>query len=346
MGKMNMKSETKLSPIMTAEQCSGLSDDELKLMANTFGEKCQQAAKKTVEDAITAGTALLVMRERVPHGEWSKWLASNWDYTRQTAQTYLTLAVNVKRFTNRTPDSIREAMRVIADQPADKAEQTEIVPRAERKTGRVEVEKVGQTVVQADAVKPEKDSDPTPAPKTTTKHSAATAKAREADRPAPQIVTPVIVEEPAATKEPDDPFRYCTFDTIIEIAIGKLSDSDDQRKQAAKRLRKLADKLDPPKPSAKFQRPDLDECLQFFQEHNNDEGETFFDFYESKGWLVGKVSMKDWKAAGRKWIRENQHNGKGISNGKQSAAQAREQGNADAFAQLRLAISNQQSGET
>ena len=145
-----MKSETKLSPIMTAEQCSGLSDDELKLMANTYGEKCQQAAKKTVEDAITAGTALLVMRERVPHGEWSKWLASNWDYTRQTAQTYLTLAVNVKRFTNRTPDSIREAMRVIADQQADEADQPEVVPRSERKTGRVAVEKPGQTAVQPD----------------------------------------------------------------------------------------------------------------------------------------------------------------------------------------------------
>jgi hypothetical protein len=234
---------------------------------------------------------------------------------------------------------------MIAEQPADVAESA-IVPRSERKTGCVAVEKVGHTVVQADKPRPKKDDDPSPAPKTNTKHSPATAKAKEADRPAPQTVTPVFVSEPKATKEPDDPFRYCTFDTIIEIAIGKLSDSDDQRKQAAKRLRKLADKLDPPKPSAKFQRPDLDECLEFFQQHDSDQGETFFDFYESKGWLVGKVSMKDWKAAGRKWIRENQHNGKAISNGRQSAAQAREQANADSFAQLRLAISREQSGET
>jgi hypothetical protein len=124
-----------------------------------------------------------------------------------------------------------------------------------------------------------------------------------------------------------------------------LKASADDPKKRARELRKAADELDPPKPSAKFQRPDLDECLEFFQEHDSNQGETFFDFYESKGWLVGKVSMKNWQAAGRKWIRENQQNGIN-SNGRQSAAQAREQSNADSFAQLRLAISQEQSGET
>ena len=28
---------------------------------------------------------------------------------------------------------------------------------------------------------------------------------------------------------------------------------------------------------------------------------TFYDFYESKGWLVGKNKMKNWKAAVRTW---------------------------------------------
>ena len=31
------------------------------------------------------------------------------------------------------------------------------------------------------------------------------------------------------------------------------------------------------------------------------DAETFFDFYEAKGWRVGKDSMKDWKAAVRTW---------------------------------------------
>ena len=36
--------------------------------------------------------------------------------------------------------------------------------------------------------------------------------------------------------------------------------------------------------------------------------EKFIDFYESKGWMVGKNKMKDWKAAVRTWERsESKH---------------------------------------
>ena len=34
---------------------------------------------------------------------------------------------------------------------------------------------------------------------------------------------------------------------------------------------------------------------------NNVNANKFFDFYESKGWLVGKNKMKNWKAAVRTW---------------------------------------------
>lgn len=33
------------------------------------------------------------------------------------------------------------------------------------------------------------------------------------------------------------------------------------------------------------------------------DGERFCDFYASKGWLVGRSKMKDWKAAARNWAR-------------------------------------------
>ncbi len=33
------------------------------------------------------------------------------------------------------------------------------------------------------------------------------------------------------------------------------------------------------------------------------EAEKFCDFYESKGWMVGKNKMKDWKAAVRNWLK-------------------------------------------
>ena len=39
-------------------------------------------------------------------------------------------------------------------------------------------------------------------------------------------------------------------------------------------------------------------CLE---RNNNIDAETFFDFYESKDWLVGKNKMKNWKACIRTW---------------------------------------------
>lgn len=35
----------------------------------------------------------------------------------------------------------------------------------------------------------------------------------------------------------------------------------------------------------------------------NKESESFCDFYASKGWMVGKNKMKDWKAAVRNWLK-------------------------------------------
>lgn len=35
-------------------------------------------------------------------------------------------------------------------------------------------------------------------------------------------------------------------------------------------------------------------------------GQDFIDFYDSKGWMIGKNPMKDWKAAVRTWKRMNE----------------------------------------
>ena len=41
---------------------------------------------------------------------------------------------------------------------------------------------------------------------------------------------------------------------------------------------------------------------------NNVDCETFYDFYESKDWLIGKNKMKDWKACVRTWEKRNKIN--------------------------------------
>ena len=56
------------------------------------------------------------------------------------------------------------------------------------------------------------------------------------------------------------------------------------------------------KKNTKFQKPSLDEIRVYCQERGNQvDPEKFFNFYESKGWVVGKSPMKDWKAAVRTW---------------------------------------------
>jgi hypothetical protein len=51
-----------------------------------------------------------------------------------------------------------------------------------------------------------------------------------------------------------------------------------------------------------FQKPSLDDIREYcISRSNKVDPEQFFNFYESKGWVVGKSPMKDWRAAVRTW---------------------------------------------
>jgi len=57
-----------------------------------------------------------------------------------------------------------------------------------------------------------------------------------------------------------------------------------------------------------FKKPTLDEVKEYCEERNNGiDAETFINFYESKGWMVGKNKMKDWKACIRTWEKKSRH---------------------------------------
>lgn len=56
------------------------------------------------------------------------------------------------------------------------------------------------------------------------------------------------------------------------------------------------------KGSSRFQKPSLEEIRQYCISRGNQvDPEQFFNFYESKGWMVGRSHMKDWMAAVRTW---------------------------------------------
>ena len=279
----------------------GMALETLAEAANDAGEQVEKHAKSAVSIAVTAGKALMAAKSQVPHGEWLGWLGKNWNYSPSTAQNYMLIANTQHAGNLADAKSVREALRIITDAKQEK--DSEIVPRAERKTGRVEVQEVGQTVVQADhsvdvskmvdenAVKAE--------PKTNTKHSPATAKAREADRPAPMIITPVIIEEPPTV--PDEP---TLADWPVSEIIGFLKASAGEPKKRARELRKAADELDPP---TKFVKPTVEDVTEYCRERkNNIDAEMFVAHYAANGWkLANGNKLNDWKSAVITWEKRN-----------------------------------------
>ena len=82
---------------------------------------------------------------------------------------------------------------------------------------------------------------------------------------------------------------YIGKDSIGKVSIDKDSKVESVRGEKAKR----------------FYPPTLDEVKQYCEERkNNIDPMAFIDFYSSKGWMIGKNRMKDWKAAVRTWERK------------------------------------------
>ena len=61
--------------------------------------------------------------------------------------------------------------------------------------------------------------------------------------------------------------------------------------------------------SVSFKKPTVSDIKDYCLERkNNIDAETFYDFYESKNWKIGKSSMKNWKACVRTWEKRQTKN--------------------------------------
>ena len=57
-------------------------------------------------------------------------------------------------------------------------------------------------------------------------------------------------------------------------------------------------------PKQNFVKPSLQDLENYKLERNlKMDCEEFYDYYESKGWVIGKAAMKDWRSAMRNWAR-------------------------------------------
>ena len=86
-------------------------------------------------------------------------------------------------------------------------------------------------------------------------------------------------------------------DSIVKDSIGYIKEKDTTLGVSKKK-------------SDRFTPPSLEDVQNYCLERNNSvDPQAFIDFYASKGWMVGKNKMKDWKAAVRTWER-NRNNSK------------------------------------
>lgn len=88
-------------------------------------------------------------------------------------------------------------------------------------------------------------------------------------------------------------------DSIGKVSIDKNSIDKDSIDKDSKGESVRGEK------AKRFYPPTLDEVKQYCEERkNNIDPMAFIDFYSSKGWMIGKNRMKDWKAAVRTWERK------------------------------------------
>ena len=78
-----------------------------------------------------------------------------------------------------------------------------------------------------------------------------------------------------------------------------LTDLEKQKKQKKQAFPK----------NTKFKKPRVDDLKNYFLAlgDKTNQSEIMFDYYESKGWKVGKSPMKCWKSAARNWLRRIKH---------------------------------------
>lgn len=104
------------------------------------------------------------------------------------------------------------------------------------------------------------------------------------------------------SRQSQDNLKTLSGDTQEKVkTISRQSPFKEKEKDKGEKERDKEKSATASSPS-RFHKPTVDEVRAYIQEsgyHVNPN--DFVNFYESKGWLVGKSPMKDWKAAVRTW---------------------------------------------
>ena len=262
----------------------------------TFGELTIEARTEVIKEAVESTAWSLEKSEKeleflrarleeqkkaLGHGKWLPWIRETFGQDDAAIQ-------KIQRFLRKPNTSLLTYL------PENDVQQnTETQERIPDRVTVVEsATEVGQPIVQA-------DDDPPPNPPTNKKVSAGSKKNSEEDKPKTQSVTPVVVcelelVEPNKAEFEEKTLADFTFAEILEFIAD--SSAGDER-TVAKKLRKLADKLDPPSVGA----PSIEAVEAWATENGlpDFDVEKFFNHYELAAWKYGKAKtpIKDWKRA-------------------------------------------------
>ena len=114
----------------------------------------------------------------------------------------------------------------------------------------------------------------------------------------------ILSSKTAETKEKKEAKKRKNYKQ--DILYNNTIESKKNEKERDKRERKTGEVAEPegeePKRGTRFVKPTVEEVRAYCRERRSTVyAQSFWDFYESKGWMVGKNHMKDWKAAVRTW---------------------------------------------
>lgn len=101
-------------------------------------------------------------------------------------------------------------------------------------------------------------------------------------------------------KEANASFASTNLANVANASFAKHNDNDNVND-----LKKSISYEIPKEKPQRFFPPTPEEVRAYASEngYTNVDADRFCDFYDSKGWVVGKTKMKDWKAAVRNWHR-------------------------------------------
>lgn len=93
----------------------------------------------------------------------------------------------------------------------------------------------------------------------------------------------------------------------VLLELSQWMDSQPQitRKSIKEKIAELENRgkiVKPKSETTRFSKPTIPQIMDYCLERQNSvDAMKFFDYYESKGWVIGKSPMKSWQAAIRTW---------------------------------------------